>query len=82
MVVREEEADEIVVVSKDSSKVATKHVEEIRTKLIAVHGVNRPLFHVDLVSALHCAIANAESRQCFTPISRPVSPQLPPTKSE
>ncbi|KAK0618439.1 sulfate transporter family-domain-containing protein [Bombardia bombarda] len=29
---------------------------------VAVHGINRPLFHVDLTSALQSAIANVEAR--------------------
>ena len=32
----------------------------------AVHGINRPLFHVDLTSALQSAIANVEARAEFT----------------
>lgn len=31
-------------------------------KVVAVHGLNRPLFHIDLTSALQSAIANVESR--------------------
>lgn len=30
---------------------------------VAVHGLNRPLFHIDLTSALQSAIANVEARQ-------------------
>ncbi|KAL1838276.1 hypothetical protein VTJ49DRAFT_2847 [Mycothermus thermophilus] len=30
--------------------------------VVAVHGINRPLFHVDLTSALQSAIANVEAR--------------------
>ena len=32
------------------------------SKLVAVHGLNRPLFHIDLTSALQSAIANVERR--------------------
>lgn len=35
-------------------------------RTVAVHGINRPLFHVDLTSALQSAIANVEARQEFT----------------
>jgi sodium-independent sulfate anion transporter 11 len=31
-------------------------------RAVAVHGINRPLFHVDLTSALQSAIANVEAR--------------------
>lgn len=31
-------------------------------KVVAVHGLNRPLFHIDLTSALQSAIANVKSR--------------------
>ena len=33
-----------------------------RSKQAVVHGLNRPLFHIDLTSALQSAIANAERR--------------------
>jgi solute carrier family 26 (sodium-independent sulfate anion transporter), member 11 len=32
-------------------------------KLAVVHGLNRPLFHIDLTSALQAAIANVEGKQ-------------------
>lgn len=35
----------------------------ISTKVAVVHGVNRPLFHIDLTSALQSAIANVEYRE-------------------
>ncbi|KAH6853393.1 sulfate transporter family-domain-containing protein [Chaetomium sp. MPI-CAGE-AT-0009] len=31
-------------------------------RTVAVHGINRPLFHVDLTSALQSAVANVEAR--------------------
>ncbi|KAL2198956.1 sulfate transporter family-domain-containing protein [Corynascus similis CBS 632.67] len=31
-------------------------------RTVAVHGINRPLFHIDLTSALQSAIANVEAR--------------------
>ena len=33
------------------------------SKVVAVHGLNRPLFHIDLTSALQSAIANVERRE-------------------
>jgi solute carrier family 26 (sodium-independent sulfate anion transporter), member 11 len=33
---------------------------------VAVHGLNRPLFHIDLTSALQSAIANVEAREKHT----------------
>ena len=35
----------------------------ISTRVAVVHGVNRPLFHIDLTSALQSAIANVEFRK-------------------
>ncbi|KAH8890810.1 sulfate permease [Thozetella sp. PMI_491] len=32
------------------------------SKAVAVHGINRPLFHIDLTSAVQSAIANVEAR--------------------
>lgn len=32
-------------------------------KVVVVHGVNRPLFHVDLTVAMQSAIHNAERRE-------------------
>ncbi|KAJ2896625.1 hypothetical protein MKZ38_005383 [Zalerion maritima] len=34
----------------------------VKGRPVAVHGLNRPLFHVDLTSALQSAIANVEAR--------------------
>jgi sodium-independent sulfate anion transporter 11 len=36
-----------------------------RRRTAVVHGLNRPLFHIDLTSALQSAIANVEARQAF-----------------
>ncbi|KAL8846157.1 MAG: hypothetical protein Q9221_008737 [Calogaya cf. arnoldii] len=41
----------------DSSK-----AYRVQTRVAAVHGLNRPLFHVDLTSALQSAVANIERR--------------------
>ncbi|KAG8416904.1 hypothetical protein J3459_013539 [Metarhizium acridum] len=38
-----------------------------------VHGLNRPLFHVDLTSAVQSAIANVEAREEFRAASLPSS---------
>ncbi|KAL2270886.1 hypothetical protein VTJ83DRAFT_257 [Remersonia thermophila] len=40
--------------------------------VVAVHGINRPLFHVDLTSALQSAIANVEARN---EVYSPTAPQ-------
>ncbi len=45
-----------------------------RPKAVTVHGLNRPLFHVDLTSALQSAIANVEAREARAAEVRPVSP--------
>ncbi|KAL8717173.1 MAG: hypothetical protein Q9225_005564 [Loekoesia sp. 1 TL-2023] len=37
------------------------------TRVVVVHGLNRPLFHVDLTSALQSAIANVERRPEYEP---------------
>lgn len=34
----------------------------VSSRVVVVHGLNRPLFHIDLTSALQSAIANAERR--------------------
>ncbi len=36
-----------------------------RRRTAVVHGLNRPLFHIDLTSALQSAIANVEARQAL-----------------
>ncbi|XXG93965.1 hypothetical protein Hte_000215 [Hypoxylon texense] len=35
----------------------------VETRRVAVHGLNRPLFHIDLTSALQSAIANVQARE-------------------
>lgn len=35
------------------------------SRVAAVHGLNRPFFHIDLVGALHSAIANIETRKLY-----------------
>ncbi|KAI9745179.1 MAG: Sulfate permease 2 [Claussenomyces sp. TS43310] len=37
----------------------------LHQRTAVVHGLNRPLFHIDLTSALQSAIANVEARQTF-----------------
>jgi sodium-independent sulfate anion transporter 11 len=39
-----------------------------KPKLAVVHGLNRPLFHIDLTSALQSAIANVEARAEGKPV--------------
>ncbi|KAL9602189.1 MAG: hypothetical protein Q9219_002053 [cf. Caloplaca sp. 3 TL-2023] len=38
-----------------------------RARVAVVHGLNRPLFHIDLTSALQSAIANVENRVDYEP---------------
>ena len=47
-----------------TSKAYSKHAGG---KVAVVHGLNLPLFHVDLTSALQSAIANVEAREAFKP---------------
>lgn len=51
----------------DNNNTTTSTLRQRRA--IAVHGVNRPLFHVDLTSALQSAIANVEARASGAPAS-------------
>lgn len=50
---------------------------------VAVHGLNRPLFHIDLTSALQSAIANVEARNQFMAGAKdPSSPPPPPPEQQ
>ncbi|KAK1780584.1 sulfate transporter family-domain-containing protein [Copromyces sp. CBS 386.78] len=57
-------------------------------RTVAVHGINRPLFHVDLTSALQSAIANVEARAEFPATTssikgvEPVATQTPTPMSQ
>ncbi|KAL8670427.1 MAG: hypothetical protein Q9168_005039 [Polycauliona sp. 1 TL-2023] len=42
--------------------IASSKAYGVRTKVAAVHGLNRPLFHVDLTSAMQSAVSNIETR--------------------
>ena len=44
----------------DSSSDLKKQLSQV--KVVAIQGLNRPLFHLDLTSALQSAVANVESR--------------------
>ncbi|KAL2184577.1 sulfate permease [Thermothelomyces heterothallicus CBS 203.75] len=61
----EEPADAVGAVNLASRR--TPALNAGRT--VAVHGINRPLFHVDLTSALQSAIANVEARREYSPES-------------
>ncbi|KAK0657499.1 sulfate transporter family-domain-containing protein [Cercophora newfieldiana] len=53
----------------DATLVSTPHEMKFPRRggrAVAVHGLNRPLFHVDLTSALQSAIANVEARAEMT----------------
>ena len=48
----------------DSSSDLKKRLSHVNvTKVVAIHGLNRPLFHIDLTSALQSAVSNVESRE-------------------
>ncbi|KAI0409588.1 sulfate permease [Xylaria palmicola] len=51
--------------SSSNSISKAKNPEHRSPRKAVVHGVNRPLFHVDLTSALQSAIANVEARNEF-----------------
>ena len=60
----------------DKDITRTKAYEQNRNQVVVVHGLNRPLFHIDLTSALQSAIANVENRVSPGSWSRP-SNKLP-----
>jgi sodium-independent sulfate anion transporter 11 len=64
---RETNADAIHADSSSSSSNDVKHQVQVKksVRTAVVHGLNRPLFHIDLTSALQSAIANLESREAF-----------------
>ena len=52
--------------ASDSSSDMKRHLSQSHikvSKVVAVNGLNRPLFHVDLTSALQSAVANVEARE-------------------
>lgn len=59
--------DAITSNSSSSSQKGVKRFNKgaLSTRTAVVHGLNRPLFHIDLTSALDSAIANVEARQEF-----------------
>ncbi|KAH9902197.1 putative sulfate permease [Xylariomycetidae sp. FL2044] len=61
-----EDAIERSMASSTSGASVTKHkAPEVRhgeSRRVVIHGINRPLFHIDLTSALQSAIANVQSR--------------------
>jgi solute carrier family 26 (sodium-independent sulfate anion transporter), member 11 len=52
---------------KSAPKETARLAEAKERKVAVVHGVNRPLFHVDLTAAVQSAIRNIERRRSFTP---------------
>lgn len=50
-----------------SIPVAQHKTTQAKRKTVAVHGLNRPLFHVDLTSALQSAVTNVEARASLVP---------------
>ncbi|KAL9041159.1 MAG: hypothetical protein Q9180_001463 [Flavoplaca navasiana] len=56
-------ADEVSSDTTDFKQtIASSKAYGFQTKVAAVHGLNRPLFHVDLTSALQSAVSNIERR--------------------
>ena len=54
--------------ASDSSSDLKRHLSQSHikvSKVLAVHGLNRPLFHIDLTSALQSAVANVEAREQY-----------------
>ena len=58
---RDEESQPVVAPEKGMSTSEAK----VRRRGAVVHGLNRPLFHVDLTSAVQSAVANIEARNEF-----------------
>ena len=52
----------------NTSKAYAHKRRDSNTKVAVVHGLNRPLFHIDLTSALQSAIANVENREVVSHI--------------
>ena len=57
------EEDPKAAVSRGAAANAQPGSANSGKKAVAVHGLNRPLFHIDLTSALQAAIANVEARE-------------------
>ncbi|KAL8796696.1 MAG: hypothetical protein Q9195_001086 [Heterodermia aff. obscurata] len=54
--------------ASDSSSDMKRHLSQSHikvSKVLAVNGLNRPLFHIDLTSALQSAVANVEAREQY-----------------
>ena len=70
---RVDEEKAVETVEEEAVKVpGIPGVTHLEVRKVAVHGLNRPFFHVDLTSALQNAIANAEAArevQAVTPAS-------------
>ena len=54
--------------ASDFGKEISKHKAYGKQRLAVVHGLNRPLMHIDLTSALQSAIANVEARTAAQPV--------------
>ncbi|KFA66298.1 hypothetical protein S40285_01895 [Stachybotrys chlorohalonatus IBT 40285] len=57
--------EESTTPSDDGSMTPTAKASKLSKRGAAVHGLDHPLFHVDLTSAVQSAIANVEARQEF-----------------
>ena len=41
----------------------------VMKKVAVLHGLNRPFFHLDVASALQCAVQNAEAKVALAPVA-------------
>ena len=73
---RDAKDDAIHHISGNSSSSGI-HKSGFTSRVAAVHGLNRPFFHIDLVGALHSAIANIETRKLYEDKGGPEIGQLP-----
>lgn len=54
----EASSDDTTTNGKDFQSLANSKTYRARSKVAVVHGINRPFFHIDLMSALQSAVAN------------------------
>lgn len=60
--IKRESSGSGVITGVTAVDMALRQKQQQARRPVAVHGLNRPLFHVDLTSALQSAIANVEAR--------------------
>lgn len=69
--------DDAIHHTSGNSSSSDIHKSGFTSRVAAVHGLNRPFFHIDLVGALHSAIANIETRKLYEDKGGPGTGQLP-----